>query len=50
LAGPDGRLALSFEIIYGHALRPAPRARVGGETSLSLQDMKTLLQRGGPGG
>lgn len=49
LAGPDGRLALSFEIIYGHALRPVPRARVGGETSLSLHDMKSLLQRGGSG-
>jgi malonyl-CoA O-methyltransferase len=43
LAGPDGRLALSFEIVYGHALRPAPRVRLGAESSLSLQDMRTLL-------
>ncbi len=24
---PDGKLGLSFEVIYGHAFRPAPRAR-----------------------
>lgn len=47
LGGADGRLALSFEIIYGHALRPAPRARVAGETSLSLDDMRSLLRQGG---
>jgi malonyl-CoA O-methyltransferase len=44
LAGPDGRLALTFEVIYGHALKPAPRLRVAAESRLSLQDMKTLLQ------
>ncbi len=44
LAGPDGRLALTFEVIYGHALKPAPRVRVASESRLSLQDMKTLLQ------
>jgi malonyl-CoA O-methyltransferase len=44
LTGPDGRLALTFEVIYGHALKPAPRVRVDAESSFSLQDMKTLLQ------
>lgn len=44
LAGPDGRLSLTFEIIYGHALKPAPRVRVGAESAVSLQDMKALLQ------
>jgi len=44
LTGPDGRLALTFEVIYGHALKPAPRVRVAAESRLSLQDMKTLLQ------
>jgi malonyl-CoA O-methyltransferase len=43
LAGPDGRLALTFELIYGHALKPAPRVRVAAESAFSLQDMKTLL-------
>jgi malonyl-CoA O-methyltransferase len=44
LAGPDGRLALTFEVVYGHAVKPAPRLRVAAESAFSLQDMKTLLQ------
>ncbi len=28
LRGPDGQLALTFEVIYGHALKPLPRAKV----------------------
>ncbi|MBL0422138.1 biotin synthase [Ramlibacter sp. AW1] len=47
LAGPDGRLALTFEIIYGHALKPQPRMRLGAESSLSLEDMRSLLRKGG---
>jgi malonyl-CoA O-methyltransferase len=27
----DGKLTLSFEVIYGHAFRPAPRQTAGGE-------------------
>jgi malonyl-CoA O-methyltransferase len=46
LRGSDGRLALTFEIVYGHALRPAPRARVAGETALTVDDMRSLLQAG----
>ena len=44
LGGVDGRLALTFEIIYGHALKPAPRVPVSGQSAVSLQDMRTLLQ------
>ena len=44
LGGLDGRLALTFEIIYGHALKPAPRVRVSGQSAVSLEDMRTLLQ------
>jgi malonyl-CoA O-methyltransferase len=44
LSGPDGRLALTFEVVYGHAVKPAPRLRVAAESAFSLQDMKTLLQ------
>ena len=29
---PDGKLGLTFEIIYGHAFRPAPRLTSGGDT------------------
>ncbi|MEJ7931171.1 biotin synthase [Ramlibacter sp. AN1015] len=46
LTAADGRLALSFEIVYGHAFKPAPRARVGGETALSLDDMRALIRKG----
>lgn len=46
LANPrqDGQLALTFEIIYGHALKPAPRVRVTEQSSVSLADMRSLLQ------
>lgn len=44
LGGVDGRLALTFEIIYGHALRPAPRVKMSGESAVSLDDMRALLQ------
>jgi malonyl-CoA O-methyltransferase len=30
----DGRIALEFEIVYGHAFRPLPRPRVSTETTL----------------
>ena len=43
LRAPDGRLALTFEIIYGHALKPAPRVRVSEHSAVSLQDMRALL-------
>jgi malonyl-CoA O-methyltransferase len=46
LRGPDGRLALTFEIVYGHAIRPAPRVRMEAQTSLSVEDMRGLLQGG----
>ena len=42
----DGPIALTFEIIYGHALKPQPRLPVRGETTLSLDDMRRILQQG----
>ncbi|WP_395688291.1 biotin synthase [Caenimonas koreensis] len=47
LSGGDGRLALTFEIIYGHAFKPAPRVRMSEESAVSLQDMRALLRSGG---
>lgn len=44
LAQGDGRVALTFEIVYGHAVRPAPRVRMGGESAVTVGDMKTLLR------
>ena len=45
-AGADGRPALAFELVYGHAFRPTPRPRVGGETSIDLADMRTMVKHG----
>ncbi len=42
--GPDGPIALSFEVIYGHALKPAPRLPVSARTEISLDDMKAALR------
>ncbi|TFZ01102.1 methyltransferase domain-containing protein [Ramlibacter rhizophilus] len=50
LATSDGRLALDLEIIYGHALRPQARPRVGGDAAVSLEDMRGLLRQGRPRG
>jgi malonyl-CoA O-methyltransferase len=46
LRGSDGRLALTFEIIYGHALKPLPTVRVAGESALSVKDLQALLRSG----
>ena len=42
----DGRLCLTFEVIYGHALKAAPRLSVRDQTSVSLQEMRAALARG----
>ena len=45
-AANDGRLALEFEVIYGHALKPAKRLAVQPEIALSLDDMRQALRLG----
>jgi malonyl-CoA O-methyltransferase len=47
LASPadGGRLALSFEVIYGHAFKAPPRLTVKPETQVSLAHMKAQLKR-----
>lgn len=49
LRGPDGRLQLRVEIVYGHAFKPAPRPAMKTETSVSLDDMRALVRRGRTG-
>ena len=39
----NGRLTLTMEVIYGHALKPLPRLKVQSESALSLQDMRAIL-------
>jgi malonyl-CoA O-methyltransferase len=34
---PDGKLGLTFEVIYGHAFRPAPRVTAEGEAIVRFQ-------------
>lgn len=46
LAGSDGRLHLSFEIVYGHAFRPLPRVRVAAETRVSVEALRSLARAG----
>lgn len=46
LQGPDGRLRLDFELVYGHALRAPPRPRVAGQTTVALDDMRTMVRSG----
>lgn len=36
---------MTFEIIYGHAIKPVPKMTVASTTTVSLRDMKTMLQR-----
>jgi malonyl-CoA O-methyltransferase len=46
LADPaeDGRLKLTFEVIYGHAMKPKPRVKLSEHSAVSLQDMRAMLQ------
>ena len=37
---PDGKLGLTFEVIYGHAFRPAPRQTAAGESIVRFQPRK----------
>ena len=48
LASPahGGRLALTFEVIYGHAFKAPTRLAVKPETQVSLAQMKAQLKRG----
>lgn len=45
-ASADGRVALAFEVVYGHAFRPLPRPRVAAQTELALDDLRTMVRAG----
>ena len=40
----DGRPALSVELVYGHAFKAAPRARVQAQTSVPLDDLRAMIR------
>lgn len=46
-ARPPGQadFSLTFELIYGHALKPAPRHAVAAHTRISLDDMRQSLRQ-----
>ncbi len=50
LAGADGRLSLTFEVIYGHALKAAPKVKVSALSSVSVADMRSMLHGQRPRG
>lgn len=47
MRGPDGRIALTVELVNGHAIKPAPRAMVAPETRVSLDDMRKMVRKKG---
>lgn len=47
LARPEhgGQLALTFEVIYGHAFKPAPRVPLSASSAVPLEDMRAMLRK-----
>jgi malonyl-CoA O-methyltransferase len=45
-AGADGRITLEFELVYGHAFNPPPRAKLTGETHVPLDDLRAMVRSG----
>lgn len=43
-AGPDGRARLTFEIVYGHAFKAAPRATASAITTVPLDEMRSIMR------
>jgi malonyl-CoA O-methyltransferase len=35
---------MTFEVVYGHAFKGAPRASADGETKVSLADMRAMVR------
>ena len=50
LQGSDGRLALTVEVVFGHAFVAAPRLVVAAQTQVSLETMRATLKKGRSGG
>ena len=42
--GADGRLSLTFEVIYGHALKAQPKIKVSALSAVSIEEMRSMLQ------
>jgi malonyl-CoA O-methyltransferase len=40
----SGRVALPFEIVYGHAFKPVPRHRLAAQTTIAVADLRTMAR------
>jgi malonyl-CoA O-methyltransferase len=45
-ADSAGRIGLEFEIVYGHAFKPEPSARMAGETRVEVDDLRRMARAG----
>ena len=45
-ADSSGRITLGFELVYGHAVKPAPRPRLAAETRVPLDDLRAMVRAG----
>ncbi len=41
----EGQLAITFELVYGHAFKPQPRVPVESESAVSLEQMRSMLKK-----
>jgi malonyl-CoA O-methyltransferase len=48
LKNAHGQVELTFEVIYGHAFKPAPRLKVSAESAISMRDMRAMLSQSKP--
>lgn len=44
LADAQGRITMTFEIVYGHAFKAPPRMKMQAHTHISLADMRQALK------
>jgi malonyl-CoA O-methyltransferase len=47
-ARPDGRVALTFEVVYGHAFKPVPRVRVAPTSLVPVEDLRRMARGARP--
>jgi len=47
-AAPDGRVELTLEVVYGHAFKPLPRARVAPTTHVPVEDLRRMARGSRP--
>ena len=46
LRNADGRIALTLELVQGHAFKPRPKLKVAAQTEVSLDHMREMLKKG----